>query len=184
MGALVYLMGPSGAGKDAVLRWARASLEPGERIAVAHRYITRPADPQHENYVALTEAEFETRLDAKLFSFHWGAHGFQYAVGSEIEAWRRGGFVVVVSGSRDHFKTLVPRPEALFPILINAPPEIIASRLAARGRETEPAIAARLERNAALTIEDPTVTTLDNSGALEKTSARLLTLLRRLAAEV
>ena len=182
MPALVYVMGPSGAGKDSVLRQSRASLRRGEKFAFAHRYITRPPDPQHENHVALTDAEFETRRDAGLFAFHWRAHGVQYAIGSEVEAWCRAGFVVVVSGSRDHFKHLAPRPAALIPVLITAPPEILATRLAARGREDRAALAARLERNAALTLEDPAITMLDNSGDLSDATARFLVLLRGLAA--
>lgn len=182
MRALVYVMGPSGAGKDAVLHQARAGLRPGEKIAFAHRYITRPPDPQHENYVALTEAEFATRRDAGLFTFHWRAHGFQYAIGTEIDAWRRAGFLVVISGSREHFKSLAPPPTAVVPILITASPEIQAARLAARGRESAAGIAARLERNAALTLEDPAITKLDNSGALSDATSRFLDLLRRLAA--
>jgi ribose 1,5-bisphosphokinase len=43
-GALVYVMGPSGAGKDSVLGRARAMLSTDLPIVFAHRYITRPAD--------------------------------------------------------------------------------------------------------------------------------------------
>jgi ribose 1,5-bisphosphokinase len=175
-------MGPSGAGKDTVLRCVRAQLAPGEKIAFAHRYITRPPDPRHENFVTLNEAEFDTRRQAGLFAFDWRAHGFRYAVGIEIEAWRRAGFLVVVSGSRGHFKSFGSQPRGLFPILITAPPEVLADRLAARGREDAAARAARIERNAALTIEDPTVTRIDNTGAAENAAAQLLAVLRGLAA--
>lgn len=44
VGALVYVMGPSGAGKDSVLNRARAMLSADLPILFAHRYITRPAD--------------------------------------------------------------------------------------------------------------------------------------------
>jgi ribose 1,5-bisphosphokinase len=179
--ALVYLMGPSGAGKDSLLRQARAVLTEGDMIAFAHRYITRPPDPQHENYVALTDVEFRTRRDKGLFSYDWRAHGVRYAVGKEVETWRRAGFLVVVSGSREHFKSLTPAPKTLFPVLITAPPEAIARRLAQRGREDPAAQAARRERNAALTIEDPAVATIDNSGTIEDAGERFLALLRRLA---
>src|SRR5260221_12325862 len=101
-------MGPSGAGKDSVLQFARAALSADERFAFAHRYITRPPDAGGENHVSLSEPEFETRRVAGLFTFHWHAHGFRYGIGIEIEAWRRAGFLVVVSGSRQHFRTLAP----------------------------------------------------------------------------
>ena len=51
-GALVYVMGPSGAGKDSVLERARAMLSADQPIAFAHRYITRPPDIGGENHVA------------------------------------------------------------------------------------------------------------------------------------
>ena len=51
---LVYVMGPSGAGKDSVLDRARTMLSVEAPVAFAHRYITRPADIGGENHVALT----------------------------------------------------------------------------------------------------------------------------------
>ena len=45
---LVYVMGPSGAGKDFILRFARANINPAEKIAFAHRYITRAPETAGE----------------------------------------------------------------------------------------------------------------------------------------
>ena len=97
----IYVMGPSGAGKDSVLARARALISPDFPVAFAHRYITRPADAGGENHVALSEAEFERLRALGLFVFHWTAHGFRYGIGVEADAWRRDGLVTVVSGSRD-----------------------------------------------------------------------------------
>jgi ribose 1,5-bisphosphokinase len=174
-------MGPSGAGKDTVLRLARGALAPGEKIAFAHRYITRPADPRHENYVALSAVEFETRHVAGLFAFDWQAYGFRYGVGIEIEAWRQARFVVVVSGSREHFRTLRPRPNYLIPVLITAPPEILAQRLAGRAREDVAARGQRLLRAELFALADPAVVALDNSGPPDQAGAALLELMRRAA---
>ncbi len=102
-GSLVYVMGPSGAGKDSVLSRARALLPPEAPVVFAHRYITRPADTGGENHVAVTRAEFAMRRAHGLFAYHWGAHGNDYGVGREIHDWRAAGLTVVVSGSRDHF---------------------------------------------------------------------------------
>lgn len=176
---LIYVMGPSGAGKDTVLRQARAELKTGERIAFAHRYVTRPPDPRHENYVALSPVEFETRRLANLFAFDWDAHGFRYAVGLEIDAWQHMGFSVVVSGSRAHFAAWRSRPDRLVPVLITAPAEILAQRLAARGRENAVAQAERLKRGQILAIDDPDMIVIDNSGPPEIAAAALLQLLRR-----
>lgn len=178
MADLIYVMGPSGAGKDTVLRLVRQSLAPGERVAFAHRYITRPADPRHENYIALSESEFATRRDGGLFSFHWTAHGFAYAIGIEVEIWRQAGFMVVASGSREHFSRWLPRPAGVIPVLITAPAAVLEHRLAARAREDEEARRARLARAARFDVRDPAIRRLDNSGPPEQAAAALLDLLR------
>src|SRR5688500_10000865 len=87
---IVYVMGPSGAGKDTLLRYARERLE-GQPVAFAHRYITRPSTSGDENHVALTLAEFHARRAHGLFIMEWEAHGLSYAIGREIEAWRQAG---------------------------------------------------------------------------------------------
>jgi ribose 1,5-bisphosphokinase len=181
-GPLVYVMGPSGVGKDSLLRFAREALAPGERIAFAHRYITRPADSLGENHVALSAAEFETRVAAGLFAFHWAANGWRYGIGSEITAWQHAGFVVVVSGSRGHFLSLQPQPPGLIPVLVTTAHDALRRRLVARGRESGAVIAARLARADAYAVDDPHLVTIDNSGPLEEGGAKLLALLRNLAA--
>jgi ribose 1,5-bisphosphokinase len=181
-GPLVYVMGPSGVGKDSLLRFARAAIGPGERIAFAHRYITRPPDPLSENYIALGDAEFETRRAAGLLLFHWSANGFSYAIGTEVTAWQQAGFVVVVSGSRGHFMALKPRPPGVVPVLVTASHDALRRRLVGRARENGAAIAARLERAEAYVVDDPDLVTIDNSGPLEEAGAKLLALLRDLAA--
>lgn len=180
-GPLVYVMGPSGVGKDSLLRFARSELAPGERIAFAHRYITRPPESVGENHVALSPAEFETRAAAGLFAFHWEANGFRYGIGVEVTAWQQAGFVVVVSGSRDHFLALKPRPVGVVPVLVVAGHDALRRRLVARGRESSAAISARLARAEAYVIDDPNLVTIDNSGPLEEAGARFLALLRDLA---
>jgi ribose 1,5-bisphosphokinase PhnN len=60
--------------------------------------------------VALSDAEFDARRAAGLFAFDWAAHGFRYAIGAEIDLWRKAGLVVVVSGSREHYAGFDPRP--------------------------------------------------------------------------
>src|SRR5690349_12136372 len=70
--ALVYVMGPSGAGKDTLLRYAREQLA-SEPVAFAHRYITRPATAGDENHVALSVPEFRARKQHGLFAMDWEA---------------------------------------------------------------------------------------------------------------
>jgi ribose 1,5-bisphosphokinase len=180
-GALVYVMGPSGAGKDSVLRRARAMLSVDLPIVFAHRYITRPVEAGGENHVALSGAEFALRRAHGLFAFHWHAHGNDYGIGHEIHAWRRAGLAVVVSGSREHFLTIDGVDEATVPVLITAPAERLEERLLKRGREDATAAAERLRRGVARDLDVAGAVTITNDGALDeaaKAFVRLLATLR------
>jgi ribose 1,5-bisphosphokinase len=180
MPPIVYVMGPSGAGKDTLLRYARERLD-GQPVAFAHRYISRPPVAGDENHIALTLAEFHARRAHGLFIMDWEAHGLFYAIGREIEAWRQAGLVVVVSGSRAHFERALAGSPAVMPVVVTASPEMLARRLAQRGRESEAAIAGRLRRDPARALAHPALVTLDNSGAVEEAGERLVALLRETA---
>ncbi len=159
---------------------ARAMLAPDAPVAFAHRYITRPAQAGGENHVALTQAEFALRREHGLFAFHWHAHGNHYGIGREIHAWRKAGLAVVVSGSREHFLKLGGIDDDTWPVLITAPAERLAERLAARGRETASAASARLERSDAYDTTDPRLVTILNDGALETAAQAFVSLIARL----
>lgn len=178
-GSLVYVMGPSGVGKDSVLGRARALLPPGAPVVFAHRYITRPADTGGENHVALTHEEFATRRAHGLFAYHWNAHGNDYGVGREIHDWRATGLTVVVSGSRDHFLRTGGLDSQARPVLITASAERLKQRLAARGRESAIEAAERLQRADAYEVNDRRLVTIMNDGSLEDTAAAFLRLLAR-----
>ena len=178
---LVYLMGPSGVGKDSLLRFARARIAGAYPIAIAHRYITRPPTPDDENHIALSEPEFEMRRSRGLFAMTWEAHGHRYGIGIEIEQWRDAGLLVVISGARRHFIADLQRTRDIVPVLVTANAEAIAARLAARGREQGAALQERMQRERA-PIDHPRLVTLDNSGPLEHAGQRLVDLLISLAA--
>jgi ribose 1,5-bisphosphokinase len=181
MTPFVYVMGPSGAGKDSVLNGLRSLATPEDRIAVAHRYVTRPAERGGENYISLSSAEFAARRAARLFKHHWSARDCDYGIGTEVDAWRQAGFVVVISGSRAHFATLSGR--GLVPVVITAAPEILAQRLASRGREAPEDIRQRLARCGQYAVEHPNLITIDNSGSLDAAVHALLTAIRELPRE-
>jgi ribose 1,5-bisphosphokinase len=138
-------MGPSGAGKDTLLRFARGRVDPAG-VVFAHRYITRAAAADGENHVELSDREFASRQSAGLFALQWASHGFNYAIGAEVNLWLARGLVVVASGSRAAWSEARVRYPNIIGILIDAPMELRARRLATRGRENEPAIRERLAR--------------------------------------
>jgi len=177
---LVYVMGPSGAGKDSVMQRARALLSADASVVFAHRYITRPAETGGENHVALSRAEFALRRAHGLFVFHWQAHGNHYGIGREIYAWRDAGLTVVVSGSREHFQRMGGLDDDTYPVLITASPQRLAERLSARGREDSQAAAERLGRGEAYDVLDPRLATILNDGALDEAARAFVSLLATL----
>lgn len=137
---LVAVVGPSGAGKDTVLEGLRAAGH-----VVARRGITRPAEAGGEEHIAMTEAEFA----AGDFALQWRAHGLRYGIFRDIEAELGAGRIVLANLSR----TVLAEAAARYPFAvleITAPPDILAARLAARGRESAGDIAGRLAREAPL----------------------------------
>jgi ribose 1,5-bisphosphokinase len=178
---LVYVMGPSGAGKDSVLGHARRTLDGRHPIAFAHRYITRPTGEDIENYIALSPNEFELRRTRGLFAFDWEAYGWRYGIGQEIELWRSAGLIVVIDGSRQHFLQHRAALSGALPVLITAAPDILRQRLIERGREDVAAIDRRLERAKAYAPAAPDLVTIDNSGPLGNAGAALAALLIKLA---
>lgn len=177
-GRLIYLIGPSGAGKDSVLARLRALSRPADRLAVAHRYITRPADAGGENHVALSTTEFQQRRQAGCFALHWESHGLHYGIGREIEIWLAQGFSVVVNGSRAHAAGLAESCPHAEVVEVTASEAAIRRRLLARGRESEPAIETRLARNHML-ADCPAVLRIVNEGSLDEAAKTLLAWIRR-----
>ncbi len=138
---LVAVVGPSGAGKDTVLDGLRRN----PAYVFARRAITRPAEAGGEDHVPMTPDEFA----ATDFALQWQAHGLCYGIPRAIEADLAAGRIVLANLSR----TVLAQAAASydFAVLeITAPPEVLAARLAARGREAAADIAARLAREAPL----------------------------------
>jgi ribose 1,5-bisphosphokinase len=177
MSSLVYVMGPSGSGKDSCLYAARTAMPPGTKVAFAHRYITRPAGGGGENHVALSEGEFALRQSLGLFALHWASNGWRYGIGLEMDCWLKAGLTVVVNGSREYFTQARLRYPGVVGVEISAKPEELRRRLLARGREDRAAVEARLARSQKLEPIESGLHHIDNSGPLEQAATALTKLL-------
>jgi phosphonate metabolism protein PhnN/1,5-bisphosphokinase (PRPP-forming) len=124
------------------------------------------------------ETEFAARLARGEFALHWQAHGLHYGVPSVELAPLAQGRDVMVNGSR----AALAEAQAAFPALtvlhITAPLDVLADRLAARGRETRADIAARLARAAQSLPEGLPVLEVLNDATPEAGITRLLQALR------
>lgn len=176
-GKLFYVIGPSGSGKDSLMRYGRERLAGDPGVVFAHRYITRPVELNGENHVVLSETEFDARLQAGLFAMHWDSHGHRYGVGCEINFWLAKGCRVVVNGSREYLPEARRRYSALHAVMVTVSPGVLAARLRARGRETEEEIAGRLERASRFMHHDGHVVIIDNDGELHQAGEHLVQLL-------
>lgn len=178
---LVLIVGPSGAGKDTLLGAARVALADEPRMRFVRRVVTRSASGPGADEAFLDEAEFHARCDANEFALWWHAHGLLYGVPADIAGDLAAGRVVVASVSR----AVLAEAAARFPVRvveITAPREVLARRLAARGREDAEAVAERLSRSVAIP-EGLAVRKLVNDGTVEEGARALVALLREIIGE-
>ncbi|MDE1570770.1 phosphonate metabolism protein/1,5-bisphosphokinase (PRPP-forming) PhnN [Aquabacter sp. P-9] len=148
-GALILVVGPSGAGKDTLIDIARAALAERSDVHVARRLVTRPAGAG-EAHGTLTLEDF-ARLQPR-FALCWQAHGLSYALGEDVADWISAGHTVIANGSRATLPVARARFERLCVVHVTAPVDVRAQRLAARGRESAQDIAERLTRAPALDV--------------------------------
>ena len=145
-GKLVYLMGASGSGKDTLLQ--AISRIPGLQgsLSIAQRHITRKTRENCEQHVPLSQQDFLEREREGEFLFNWQAHGYQYGVGKEVLGTLEEGRHVLMNGSRRYLRTARDIYPGLIPVALEVDPAVLRERLAARGRENETQISARLQR--------------------------------------
>ena len=152
MGGFVLVVGPSGAGKDTLLRLARQALAGQPRLLFARRVITRP-ESAAEAHDTLDEAGFLAALAEEAWCLHWQAHGLRYGIPSQYAEAARGGAVVVANVSRGVVALARVTLPGVTAVEITAPPSVLAARLAQRGRAEDGDLGARLARaTAALSV--------------------------------
>lgn len=169
-GKLIYLMGPSGSGKDSLIEAVRSHLA-GRRCEVMRRVITRSAEAVGEDAVGVSREAFESLKAQGAFALDWQANGLAYGITVQLDDWLRAGRNVLVNGSRGHLNQARERYPDLLAIMLRVDTRVLQQRLQARGRETPDEVCARLARNElfldsvdALRAEG--VQMLDNSAAL------------------
>ena len=140
-GRLIAVVGPSGVGKDTLMR-AMIEARPGLRRV--RRVITRPADPEGEGHEPVSEEEFDVRLKEGGFALHWRAHGLRYGVPVGIGLDLGLGRDLLVNLSRGVLVQAQARFQPFAVLHLTAAREVLAARLAARGREAGEDIAERL----------------------------------------
>jgi ribose 1,5-bisphosphokinase len=163
-GRLVLVVGPSGAGKDTLLGLAKAACADDADIIFPRRAITRAATASEDNE-QLSPGAFREAVEREAFAVNWEAHGHCYALRSAIDDDIRAGRTVIANVSRTVIGALRRAYLDVMVIAITAPPEILAKRLASRGRGSDGQIEQRLGRTVDDASATPDVTIVNMSSA-------------------
>lgn len=174
-GRVFAVVGPSGAGKDTLIAAARVARRD---LHVVRRVITRPEEAGGEPYEGVTPEEFARRAGAGEFALSWQAHGLSYGIPVSAMDAISEGRDVIFNGSR----AMLAEAWEVFPnltvILVTAPINVLAERLARRGRETPNEIAARLTRQLYEVPPGIPVRVVENGGSLDVAVAAFLAALQ------
>ena len=166
-GCFFAVVGPSGAGKDSLIDGARDHFGSDGPVRFVRRVITRPATAGGEDHIQKSVEEFEAMEQAGAFALSWRSHNLCYGIPADVADDLEGGRDVLANLSR----SVIPDARNQFSrvriLVVTAPPSVLASRLAARGRESAADIEERLRRAPQEMPSGPDVRIIDNGGALD-----------------
>jgi len=172
---LIAVVGPSGVGKDSVMVGLKDFMQ---GVHLVRRVITRPPNLGSEDYDSVTSDEFDDMIQNGAFALHWRAHRLRYGVPATVKYQLNKGTDCLVNFSR---KALLEGAEYYphFVVLnITASPEILAHRLAKRGRESKEEIVKRISEADKPLPKGLDVIEVSNDGSLTQTVARAASLLQ------
>jgi ribose 1,5-bisphosphokinase len=175
-GRLILIVGPSGAGKDTLITLARNACRDDPDVVFPRRVVTR-ATSAHEDHDTLSPEYFEEAARMGAFALHWSAHGLRYGIPIAIDADIGRDRTIVCNVSRTIVEQARSRYAAVIPVLITAPDDVLAARLAARGRETGSGVDGRIRRTAAIDPRFQADFAISNVGDPQVAAAELLSII-------
>jgi phosphonate metabolism protein PhnN/1,5-bisphosphokinase (PRPP-forming) len=123
------------------------------------------------------DAAFDAMAAQGAFALHWGAHGLHYAIPATVRADLAAGRDMLANLSRAALPAAKAQFDPFMVIQLTARRDVLAARLAARGREAADDIARRLDRADHALPAGIEAVTIDNSGDLDTTVGAVLRLL-------
>lgn len=182
VGTFFYVVGPSGAGKDTLIAGAKAVL-PASDYVFAQRVITRPAGSAGEDHEAADDAAFVQAEARDEFLISWQAHGLRYGLRKDLLDAIESGRHVIANGSRAAAAGLIGRVPRLVIVEVSAPDDVLAQRIAGRGREEGAAVAARVERKTPPLPANVKIVRVNNDDSPEHGVARFIETIQAAARE-
>lgn len=173
-GRLILVIGPSGAGKDTLLGLAKSACSEDRNIVFPRRVVTRDASASEDNE-ALSPAAFHEALARGDFALHWEAHGHLYGLRHAIDDDIRAGRTVVINVSRTVIDVARRTYFDVTVVLITAPPDVLAERIAMRARYSDGSPVQRLARSVDAASPDATIL---NVGRPEDHARRFVRIIR------
>jgi ribose 1,5-bisphosphokinase len=178
---LVLVVGPSGAGKDSLIRGAREFFGPAGEINFVRRYITRPPDGSEDNYY-LDETAFIQLEKSRFYAATWQAHGNRYGIARHALE-NAAAAVSLCSISRRAIAEFEMGYCDVVTIMVTTQPAILRQRLLRRGRESCGEIEGRLAR-AAAPLRARQLIEFDNSADYQSSLASFTRLLEQIGRRV
>jgi ribose 1,5-bisphosphokinase len=175
-GRLILLVGPSGAGKDTLIRLARVACRNNGGIVFPRRVVTREATAFEGNEQVSLEVFQQARGEGE-FAVYWEAHGHCYALRRSVNDDIRANRTVIANVSRTVIDAMRRAYVNVVAVSITAPPQILAERLARRARSSDGPIADRISR-AGHNVSPVADITIANIGSAEHHGRELVEIIR------
>jgi ribose 1,5-bisphosphokinase len=172
-GVFLAVVGPSGAGKDSIMRAAASAFTGDSVVHFARRIVTR-ASSADEDHDSVSEGEFAGLVESGALALNWKAQGLNYGIPASIHNKLAAGHIVIANTSRAiaaGIKSIFPRSVIIH---ITASEPVLEQRLIARGREATADLKLRIERSNALEQEFGADIRIENNGELDDAVAQFV----------
>ena len=178
---VVVVSGPSGAGKDTVIRAALAQDDSLATVVTVKTRPPRPGEIDGVHQVFLSEAEFDQWLRDDRFLEHADVYDHRSGVPRDaVDALLRDGKIVILRTDVQGARTLKRRVADTLLVFITAPPDALARRMRERAGDSPDEIAKRLRAAQAEIAEADwfDVVIVNEDGRQDEASAALLEAVR------
>jgi ribose 1,5-bisphosphokinase len=173
-GWLMPVVGPSGAGKDSLIRAAQLHYREDSGIVFPRRVVTREAVAAAEDHDHLNEVGFALAVAKGEFALWWGAHGNAYGIPVSINDDIVAGRTVVFNCSREILADVARSYCNVHLLDVTAPEDILVNRIVARGRETREEALKRVSRKPRYDGLDMDIIQINNGGDLADAAAAFI----------